>query len=153
MAPSITLLTLAGLALAVYALVVEANAANPDFKALCDLTIPVLDLDASCSKTLSSPEGHMLSFFNVVSVDSPIYLNPPNALLGVIYYLCVLLLPSRSPLVKFITTISLLTTIFLFSVLYKKKEVCLLCLSNHVVNLSLFYRIMIASPSRKTKSS
>jgi uncharacterized membrane protein len=129
-----------GLGLALYALFVEYSITNPDFTALCDLTI--FEMEASCSKTLSSPESHLVSFFGMVSKEAPIYLNPPNALLGVFFYALMLLLPP-SPIQRLLSTLSLLTTMFLLRILVMKSEICLLCYSTHVINASLFFLTVV----------
>lgn len=138
-------LSLLGLTLSLYALHVEHTLlTTPTFTSLCDLTIPILEVTASCSKTLSSPESHLLSFFNLVPEDSPVYLNPPNALLGVIFYILTFLSTFTSsvlPLLKPLTYISIVVSVYLLSVLIEKGDVCLLCLSTHAINAVIFYGI------------
>lgn len=145
---STALASLLGLSLALYALHVEANASVPGFSALCDLTIPLTAVglpavEASCSATLASPEARLLSFLSLVPADAPAYLNPPNALLGAAYYAALLLLPP-SPVTRLLACVSLCATLFLAKVLVGKREVCLLCISSHLVNAFLFYKIVIA---------
>jgi vitamin-K-epoxide reductase (warfarin-sensitive) len=137
-------LCLTGLSLSLYAVIVEKiHETNPDFVALCDIDTEYLQ--ASCSKVFASSEGRMLSHFGIVPKGDP--LDVANALLGCIFYVAMLL----STLVRSGNTIAgtvanavscsgLVTTMYLGSVLYASGDICVLCISTHVINVILFLR-------------
>ena len=80
--PLLALLSSFGLVLSLYALHVETL--PPTASALCDVTIPVFEVEASCSKTLARDEGRLLSFIGMVDKGGAMDL--PNALVGVLFY-------------------------------------------------------------------
>lgn len=143
----------AGLALSLYALFVEyhdelyPNSAPDSFTPLCDIEA----IKASCSNVFAMPEGHLLSFWGIVPKDS--ILNVPNAALGTVFYCTMLLhylLVVSGPaargnfstyLVKFMTVCAMSSSIWLASVLWRLRELCLLCISTHMVNSVITYRV------------
>ena len=137
-----------GLLLAAYALYIEHSLSQPNPPpALCDVTLPLLSVEASCSKTLGSPESHLLSYWGISPPGT--LLDPPNAAIGVVYY-CILLLPhSPATLVKSLTVLSLLTSAYLLSVLVGKGDVCLLCLSSHAVNAAIGWRVFVGGRGKE----
>jgi uncharacterized membrane protein len=121
-------LSVVGLLLSAYALYVEhkvtqqklnphtltsAGGEEAPFVALCDL-----GSWASCSDVLTSETSHLFG--------------PPNALLGVLFYVAVFLYPSmtfvpcRAHLLLAAITFSCALTIYLGSVLYRMGDFCIL---------------------------
>ena len=138
------LLPLLGIVLSSYALYIESSHLLPSYTgALCDIEIPILEIHASCTSTLTSPESHVLSYLGVVPPSSP--LDVPNAFLGLLYYSAVLLvgyLPiprtAKSTFMNAATTLALMMSVYLLRVLYVKGDVCLLCGTTHVINAALW---------------
>mmetsp|Transcript_13367 Transcript_13367/g.27278 ORF Transcript_13367/g.27278 Transcript_13367/m.27278 type:complete len:193 (+) Transcript_13367:169-747(+) len=137
-------LPLFGLILSVYALHVESNYhRNSGESALCDIELP-FDIVASCTKTLTSPESHVLSYLNLLPHGST--LDVPNAFLGVLFYASLLLLPHlplpssfKAPFVKFAATAAFGMTVYLGATLYRKRDVCLLCITTHIINTFIWF--------------
>jgi len=126
-----------GLALSAYALHVEFNKPST---VLCDLTIPFIDVKATCSKTLSSAPSHLLSYLGVVRKGSPIHMDPPNALLGVFFYLALIFLDFGSRLRRPLVLTAGITSVYLLTILYRTGDVCVLCLATHLINARLLWR-------------
>jgi vitamin-K-epoxide reductase (warfarin-sensitive) len=146
-----------GLVLSVYAVYVEYKVAHkadtPDeaeFVALCDIQA----IGASCSNVFTLPEGRMLSYFGLVPEHS--LLDLPNAALGTIHYLYLLLLSQYmpKPLTQFMIVMAFASTIFLaYQLTFVLFELCILCWSTHVINTYNFYSYMFAkSQTTKTKA-
>jgi uncharacterized membrane protein len=93
----------------------------------------------------------MLSFFGLVPKDSA--LDIPNGILGMLFYIyvflrCSLFRSSKLFLVDrsvnaTICTLALASSIFLARKLYVIKEICVVCLTTHIVNTIMFYRAML----------
>eukprot|EP00804_Cyclotella_cryptica_P027071 CCRYP_013622-RB/>CCRYP_013622-RB protein AED:0.10 eAED:0.10 QI:294/1/1/1/0.5/0.66/3/1600/175 len=121
-----------------------------EFKALCDIE----SIGASCSTVFSLPEGKMLSFFGVV--PSGHFLDIPNGVLGMIFYSYIFLRHiTSSPLARgplsslfhspsnlIICSLAFASSLFLGRKLYLIKEICVLCLTTHILNTTLFYRAL-----------
>lgn len=96
------------------------------------------------------PEGKMLSYFGLVPKDS--VLDIPNGILGLIFYAYVLirgnlkesnliLLDRRVNAV--ICTLAMASSLFLARKLYIIKEICVVCLTTHLINTTLFCRAVL----------
>ena len=96
------------------------------------------------SAVFALPEGKMLSYFNIVPEDS--FFDVPNGVIGLVYYLFSV---TRESLVAkenlfwnkvqiFASSLSMMSSIFLAIRLAQLKELCVVCLSSHVINTSLF---------------
>jgi len=152
MAVNNAILAIIGFILSAYSVYVEHKVDqkfNPDeeFRALCDIEA----IGASCSAVFQLPEGKMLSFFGLVPKDSA--LDIPNGILGMLFYIyvflrCSLFRSSKLFLVDrsvnaTICTLALASSIFLARKLYVIKEICVVCLTTHIVNTIMFYRAML----------
>jgi uncharacterized membrane protein len=93
----------------------------------------------------------MLSFFGLVPKNS--VFDIPNGILGMVFYVYVFL---RCSIMKSSThflldrtvntvmcSLALGSSIFLARKLYVIKELCVVCLSSHVINTTLFYRAVL----------
>ena len=92
----------------------------------------------------------MLSYFGLVPKDS--VLDIPNGILGLIFYAYVLirgnlkesnliLLDRRVNAV--ICTLAMASSLFLARKLYIIKEICVVCLTTHLINTTLFCRAVL----------
>lgn len=145
------MLAVFGVILSAYALYVEHKVTqqklNPQtltsaggdeapFVALCDLSW------ASCSDVLTSETSHLFG--------------PPNAALGVLFYIAVLLYPSvtfvpyRAHLLLMAVAFSCALTVYLGSVLYRMGDFCILCVSTYVINWTL---LVVALRELKAQSA
>ena len=88
----------------------------------------------------------MLSYFGLVGQDS--IFNVPNAALGLIYYTYQLLLRKFMPypLTLFATCAAMASSIFLAYTLLLIRELCVLCLTTHVLNTLLLYYTCVKLP-------
>jgi hypothetical protein len=102
------------------------------------------------SAVFQLPEGKMLSFFGLVPKDS--VLDIPNGILGMIFYIYVFLrcnmrssklVPLDRRVNAIICSLALASSIFLARKLYVIKEICVVCLTTHVINTIVFYRAML----------
>eukprot|EP00584_Thalassiosira_punctigera_P015186 CAMPEP_0172565446 /NCGR_PEP_ID=MMETSP1067-20121228/108111_1 /TAXON_ID=265564 ORGANISM="Thalassiosira punctigera, Strain Tpunct2005C2" /NCGR_SAMPLE_ID=MMETSP1067 /ASSEMBLY_ACC=CAM_ASM_000444 /LENGTH=154 /DNA_ID=CAMNT_0013356313 /DNA_START=74 /DNA_END=535 /DNA_ORIENTATION=- len=142
------LLSVIGVVLSVYSVYVEHKVEhkgddNPDgeeFRALCDIEL----IGASCSAVFSLPEGKMLSFFGIVPPGH--VLDVPNGLLGMLFYTYIFLRyfigerPAMfTPSVNMtISTLAIASSAFLGRKLYMLREFCVVCVSTHVINSTLW---------------
>ena len=121
---AIRILCFVGLFLAGYALYVEHKVSvDPDYVASCDLASWI-----SCSKVFSSEYAHV--FFGI-----------PNAALGVLFYLFILVLDSMKmyQYIMYLATLSLLISVYLAYILaFVLKDMCVVCVSTYVVNTIMF---------------
>jgi uncharacterized membrane protein len=88
----------------------------------------------------------MLSFLGLVAKDS--WLDLPNAAIGALYYTYLLILAPQLPpsLTKLATCLAFASTVFLaYQLTVVVFELCVLCWSSHVINTSLFYKLVIKS--------
>mmetsp|Transcript_35163 Transcript_35163/g.85169 ORF Transcript_35163/g.85169 Transcript_35163/m.85169 type:complete len:200 (-) Transcript_35163:1088-1687(-) len=95
---------------------------------------------SSISSAFSLPEGKMMSYFGIVPEGH--LLDIPNAFLGVLYYTYWLALRPMFPvpLTTAISTLAMMSSVFLAYKLLVLQELCLLCLSTHLINLRLVLR-------------
>ena len=127
-------LPLLGIIVALYALYVEhRKSVDSSYEAMCDI-----EGVGKCSDVLLSEYGHILSKWGLVAPGSP--LDVPNPVLGILYYLLVLLwpLPSRQPVLA-AAALSLAFSAYLAWVLATVlKDFCLVCVTSYVVNAGIF---------------
>jgi len=103
------------------------------------------------STVFSLPEAKMLSFFGLVPHGS--ILDIPNGYLGIAFYALSLTRHvtgiQRSGLLShlfhptvnlIITTLAFSSSIFLARKLYIIQEVCVVCITTHIINTTIFYR-------------
>jgi hypothetical protein len=115
------------------------------------LTLHLLIYVFTSSAVFQLPEGKMLSFFGLVPKNS--VFDIPNGILGMVFYVYVFL---RCSIMKSSThflldrtvntvmcSLALGSSIFLARKLYVIKELCVVCLSSHVINTTLFYRAVL----------
>lgn len=84
----------------------------------------------------------MLSYFGIIPEGH--FLDVPNALLGAIYYVYMLLLSPSFPieLTYFMAMAAFSSSVFLaFQLTFVVKELCLLCWSTHVINSLLVWDV------------
>ena len=130
----------------------EENDNIEEFVALCDIE----SIGASCSKTFSLPQGKLLSYFNIIPHDH--VLDVPNALLGLCYYIVVIIL-ENSRLFHFwegftlaLVILSFMTSVYLAYTLTVLNELCILCWTTHVINTTmLVYYVTRRSYTGKIK--
>ncbi len=107
----------------------------------------------------------MLSFFGLVPHGS--ILDIPNGYLGIAFYLlslirhfvgtpksCLLSHIFRPTVNLIITTLAFSSSIFLARKLYIIKEICVVCITTHIINTTIFYRSIqevLSVPGRKIK--
>ncbi|XP_050162133.1 vitamin K epoxide reductase complex subunit 1-like [Myiozetetes cayanensis] len=128
----------AGLALSLYAVHVEREAArDPSYRAACDLAPAV-----SCTRVFGSRWGRGLGLVEpLLGRDSP--LNVPNGALGVLFYLLQALLGAvggRGASTALVATsaASVAASLWLGGVLlWGLGDLCLVCLSTYLINLLL----------------
>ena len=98
------------------------------------------------SAVFSLPEGKMLSFFGIVPEGH--ILDIPNGYLGIIFYLYTIIRfytinknNPRQPFIlfttfmnRFISTMAIASSIFLGRKLYLIRELCVVCVSTHIIN-------------------
>jgi vitamin-K-epoxide reductase (warfarin-sensitive) len=143
-------LAVLGVVVCCYALHVEHQTAShklmgQEYEALCDIKW----LGVSCSKVFESKYGKMLSLFGIVPHGHPLDL--PNAALGLLFYICTIILPY----VKFLTkevkatimllasTLSCAVCVYLACILaFVLKDFCIVCASTYVVNALVFIQSM-----------
>jgi uncharacterized membrane protein len=104
---------------------------------------------------LQRPEGKLLSYFGLVPEGNT--LDVPNALLGTIYYIMLLVIPPAlsihalspevvhkiSVLLRVVTTLAFASTLYLlYALTFVVYDLCVLCMTSHVVNGTLMYRLV-----------
>jgi uncharacterized membrane protein len=105
------------------------------------------------SSVLQRPEGKLLSHFRLVPKGS--VLDVPNALLGTIYYVLLLVIPPSvytlsseavvkiSVFLRVVTTLAFASTVYLlYALTFVVYDLCLLCMTSHVINGTLMYRLV-----------
>mmetsp|Transcript_41594 Transcript_41594/g.74931 ORF Transcript_41594/g.74931 Transcript_41594/m.74931 type:complete len:169 (+) Transcript_41594:65-571(+) len=146
-------LALIGVVLSAYSVYVEHKTEHlddgpdgEDFQALCDIKA----IGASCSAVFSLPEGKMLSFFGIVPEGHA--LDIPNGVLGMLFYSYILIRYFTSkqytglstlftPTVNMlISSLAIASSVFLLRKLYIIQELCVVCLSTHIINTTLWIR-------------
>jgi len=119
------------------------------FQALCDIEL----IGASCSAVFALPEGKMLSYFGIVPQGH--VLDIPNGVLGMLFYSYTLVRhfagkqTPKAISTLFTTTINMVisslaiaSSAFLARKLYIIRELCVVCLSTHVINTTLWIRAL-----------
>jgi uncharacterized membrane protein len=124
---------------------------EPDeFVALCDIK----SIGASCSNVFTLPEGRMLSYFGIVPEHSPLDL--PNAALGFIHYMYLLILRPYMPrnVTYFMIIMAFASTVFLaYQLTFVLFELCVLCWTTHVINTYNFYSYFFAKTPASSSST
>lgn len=157
-------LALIGIVLSAYSVYVEHKVEHKDdhpgeeFQALCDIEA----IGASCSAVFSLPEGKMLSFFGLVPEGH--FLDIPNGFLGMLFYTytlirCLHKYPrGMSPLFTatlnlVISSLAIASSVFLGRKLYQIREFCVVCVSTHIINTTLWIRAIgeVFGSSEKTE--
>lgn len=103
------------------------------------------------SAVFQLPEGKMLSFFGLVPKESA--LDIPNGVLGMLFYIyvfirCNYLRKSKMILLDrrvnaVICSLAFASSLFLARKLYIIKEICVVCLTTHVINTTVFCRAVL----------
>ncbi len=130
---------------------------DSEFKALCDIE----EIGASCSEVFNLPQGRMLSYFGIVPDGSA--LDVPNALLGLLYYSFMFFrgqfLPNTHGMNKFTLVAcvpAMTSSVWLGTELIKLKELCVLCISTHIINTLLlvhYSKKVMSGGSTKSKQA
>eukprot|EP01083_Nonionella_stella_P205394 747991_1 len=142
-----------GVVLSAYSIYVEHKVEHKDddpdgeeFQALCDIEA----IGASCSAVFSLPEGKMLSLFGIVPEGHA--LDVPNGVLGMLFYGYTFvryfiskrqggaLILFTSTVNAIISSLAIASSIFLGRKLYIIRELCVVCLSTHMINTALWIR-------------
>lgn len=140
-ATKVMLLGLAGLAIASYALSVEAHMDEPGYEAACDIGATF-----SCTAVFKSAFAHPLSNWGIVAPG--VALDLSLAVVGMLLYgsyfaaAClwmVDLVPFRQPLFLTVTTMGAAFSCYLLYVLkFILGDFCIVCTGFHIVNFSMF---------------
>jgi len=147
-----------GFILSAYSIYVEHKVEHKDdtpdgeeYHALCDIEA----ISASCSAVFSLPEGKMLSFFGIVPEGSA--LDVPNGVLGMLFYTYIFLRYIMgkdklsggisvlfTPVINLvISSLAIASSAFLGRKLYILRELCVVCLSTHIINTTLWVRALM----------
>lgn len=154
-------LAIVGLLLSAYSIYVKKeleHATNDpdgeDFQALCDIEA----IGASCSTVFSLPEGKMLSYFGLVPQGH--ILDVPNGFLGMLFYSYTLIrhytgkLSSGNQFVNtLISSLAIASSAFLARKLYIIREICVVCITTHLINTTLWIRGMREGLSETQKTT
>jgi len=133
-----------GIALSFYALYVEYKSSlDSSYVAMCDISEKM-----ACSKVFSSPYGRVFKYHGLSWLDAP------NALFGVLFYLMLLGFNAYSGngrlvvnTMLLLAVLSLLLSAYLGYVLYFiLDDFCVVCISTYMVNIGLFIHIARLSP-------
>jgi uncharacterized membrane protein len=105
------------------------------------------------SAVLQRPESKLLSHFGLVPEGHA--LDVANVVLGILYYIMLLLAPlllqhlspsaanKVSTSLRLVTTAAFATTVYLlYALTFVIYDLCLLCMAAHVVNVTLMYRLV-----------
>lgn len=114
------------------------------------------------SAVFSLPEGKMLSFFKIVPEGH--YMDIPNGALGILFYTYTILRyiimnnkkNHQQPFILFtftinlmISTLAIASSLFLARKLYMIRELCVVCVTTHIINTALWIRA-VRGGSKKT---
>ncbi|CEL93808.1 unnamed protein product [Vitrella brassicaformis CCMP3155] len=147
-----------GICVSLYAIHVEEMAKVPGYVASCDF-----GKFASCSRVLSSEYSHFLRWAGAVPRNHP--LDVSNAVLGVMFYVLIVLfplIPGRGKRLGYLLmcTLSLAFSVFLAYILYFiLVDFCAVCVSTYVLNTLIFlavlreYRSPPTAPKAKKKAT
>ena len=141
------------------------------YQPLCQMKTSFAHFD--CLGTFAMKEGYIVSymydnFFGDAlgssyhdSFGSSVISDPPNSLLGVIYYVIMICLtfaadpvdtPPRRSLAGAIrlalSSAALILTVFLASALYRDGLLCILCVGIHIVNTTVFVSLVLDDRSK-----
>ena len=96
------------------------------------------------SAVFQLPEGKLLSYLGIVPSDH--ILDVPNAVLGFLFYSCIFLLEHflshKTIDIKRImllakNCLAMASSLFLALALWRLRELCLLCITTHLINMAL----------------
>uniref|UniRef100_A0A1A9UHE2 vitamin-K-epoxide reductase (warfarin-sensitive) n=1 Tax=Glossina austeni TaxID=7395 RepID=A0A1A9UHE2_GLOAU len=150
-----------GLCLSIYATYVEVKAENNNnYKALCDLSQKV-----SCTAVFNTPYGKSFGLLSHLFNDIPNRWNPPNGLLGTVYYVSFIFSTffEHKTLFKLQMTLcicsNLLTIYLAYLLYYIIRNFCVICVSIYVINflcLCEMFKIyekvwLVSEPNKKIK--
>ena len=105
------------------------------------------------SAVFQLPEGKLLSYLGIVPSDH--ILDVPNAVLGFLFYSCIFLLEHflshKTIDIKRImllakNCLAMASSLFLALALWRLRELCLLCITTHLINMALLvhhYKVWI----------
>ncbi|XP_014468210.1 PREDICTED: vitamin K epoxide reductase complex subunit 1-like protein 1 isoform X2 [Dinoponera quadriceps] len=132
------ILCVIGLALSVYAYIVESNKElDASYAALCDISETI-----SCSAVLNSEYS---KGFGITSKSCILRLcEVPNCVFGIIFFTAMSIMSLKnsyafSVAILALGTASVLTSVYLAFILYKLKTICLVCVSTYVVSALLMH--------------
>ena len=143
---TIQILAFVGILVSFYALYVESKTGTKDamgkpYEAMCDTKI--FGYVVSCSKVFESKYGKMLSLFGIVPNILPAIFDVPNAAIGVVFYVCAIILPylkclnkqSKATIMFAASTLSCCVCVYLACILaFVLQDFCIVCASTYVVN-------------------
>ena len=109
-------------------------------------------LSSYCSAVFSLPDAKMLSFFGIVPPGH--ILDIPNGILGMTFYAYIFVMYTASPSQSLssiqilfhpstnmmITSLAMASSLFLGRKLYEITKICVVCLTTHAINTTLFVR-------------
>jgi vitamin-K-epoxide reductase (warfarin-sensitive) len=143
---TIQILAFVGILVSFYALYVESKTGTKDamgkpYEAMCDTKI--FGYVVSCSKVFESKYGKMLSLFGIVPNILPAIFDVPNAAIGVVFYVCAIILPylrclnkqTKATIMFAASTLSCCVCVYLACILaFVLQDFCIVCASTYVVN-------------------
>uniref|UniRef100_T2M637 vitamin-K-epoxide reductase (warfarin-sensitive) n=1 Tax=Hydra vulgaris TaxID=6087 RepID=T2M637_HYDVU len=129
-----------GVLISLYTLYVEIHAlADKNYKAMCDINENV-----SCTKVFLSKHGKGFGLIGPILGENSA-LNLPNPVYGIAFYGFIFMssfFSSGKKLMGFLTLLSFISCgmcVYLASVLYAMRHVCLVCFSTYAISFALFY--------------
>ncbi len=118
----IIILAIIGFILSTYLLIVKIKAGKAqDYLALCDFRHNV-----SCSRVVTSKYANLFGASNVV--------------IGMIFYALIILaqILDYNIIIVIVSGMSVLVSIYLSYLLYKLKNVCVVCVATYLINIAIF---------------
>jgi uncharacterized membrane protein len=145
-------LCLAGIAVAVYSIYVESMLVGfPGYTPSCDIS----SWQMSCSNVFRSPYSRILSHFGLVAAGSGLDFSLPQ--LAIAYFTLMIIL-SRSHgnrpalLMRVLSYAAIAFNLYLAYVLkFILGEVCIVCVTNYLVNLGIFLTVHRLTRAKKNK--
>ncbi|XP_064647857.1 vitamin K epoxide reductase complex subunit 1-like protein 1 isoform X2 [Lineus longissimus] len=135
-----TLLNTFGIVVSMYALYIEVKKAkDKNYVAICDISDRM-----SCSKVLTSKYGKGFGIVGLL-VGNDHFLNMPNCILGIIFYILQLTLgyivaPWSNTALFYLSVASCIGSLYLACILFfVLKDICLICITTYFINGGLLY--------------
>ncbi|XP_013378654.1 vitamin K epoxide reductase complex subunit 1-like protein 1 [Lingula anatina] len=155
------LLCVLGFLVSVYAYHVEiTKERDSSYRAMCDISAKI-----SCSKVFTSRWGRGFGLIELVVGDHHHWLNQPNSVFGILYYMTQVVLGVFCPTVTaatmqlVISVTACLGCVYLAYILYfVLEDFCVVCVSSYIINaiiliVNILNLNLVKSNSRKSEGS